>query len=100
MIVRKHLTPNGELLLAVCDTELLGQHFEEGEFQLDCSSDFYKGDELSKEDLLALLKHCIIANVVGRESIGVLLEAGLVKASAVKTIAAIPYAHVVKIAEE
>ena len=37
-------------VVALCDSELLGKKFEEGDFQLDIKESFYKGDEVSEEE--------------------------------------------------
>ncbi|MFH1064557.1 MAG: DUF424 family protein [Candidatus Woesearchaeota archaeon] len=40
MIAKVHKTPNG-MILALCDTEILGKTFEEGKLQLNLDSQFY-----------------------------------------------------------
>ena len=44
MIVKIHKRDD-RTILAVCDSDLIGRTFTEGERQLDLSSDFYKGEE-------------------------------------------------------
>ena len=43
------------VLLIVTDKEILGKKFEEGKKQLDLTSDFYKGEEKSKEEVKKMI---------------------------------------------
>ena len=49
MIVKVHSDKN-RLIVAVCDNEVFGKKFYEGELQLDLSSDFFKGEEMKEEE--------------------------------------------------
>ena len=49
MIVKKHITQDKRLILAVCDKELLGRCFEESSLQLDLRGEFYNGEEKDTE---------------------------------------------------
>ncbi len=94
MIVKVHNTPNGKML-ALCDTEILGKTFEEGERQLDLDSQFYRGEEKSDEEVEMLLKDVYVVNAVGEKSIGLLVSKGLVEEDAVLRIAGVPHAQCV-----
>ena len=39
-------------VVAICDSEILGKHFEEGKNQLNVKESFYKGEEVDEEQLL------------------------------------------------
>lgn len=94
MIVKTHVTPNGKLL-AICDSDILGKTFEEGEKQLNLSSQFYQGKEKSDEELSMMLKDAYVINAVGEKSVGFLIEKELIAEDAVMRIAGIPYAQCV-----
>lgn len=68
IIIKQHVR-DGILTLAVCDAELLGKEFEEGQLYLNVSETFYGGEECSEEDLIHLLNGAKTANIVGEESI-------------------------------
>ena len=93
MIIKRH-TNNGRLILAVCDSELLGKVFEEGNRILDLSSEFYKGKETPDEEFREYLKKFYILNAVGKKTIGILTESGLVEEKEVMHINGIPYVQV------
>ena len=56
MICKKHVTEDGRLLLAVCDSSLKGKKFSSGDLQLDLTGSFYDGVEMKEEEVLELMK--------------------------------------------
>lgn len=94
MIAKIHPTPNGKML-ALCDSDLLGKRFEEGELQLDLESQFYKGEEVSDDELEKIIKGIYIINAVGETSIKFLISHDLIEESNVKKVADIPHAQCV-----
>lgn len=94
MIVKVHNTPNGRML-AICDSDLLGKVFDEGDLQLNLSSQFYQGQEKAAPEIEMLLKDCYMVNVVGKEAVSFLVELEMVDKDNILTIAGIPYAQCV-----
>ncbi len=99
MIVKKHVS-GGRLVLAICDSLLLGKIFEEGEKKLDLSSHFYSGDEIEREDLKKLIKCSYILNIVGEESLEVARQVIEIGDDSVIYIKDIPHAQVLFSSEE
>ena len=93
MIVKKHINDR-RLILAICDTDLIGKIFKEKKLQLDLSSDFYNGDEISEFELDSLVKKAYIINAVGKTSIGSLIKNKIISKEDVKYVKNIPYAQV------
>jgi len=100
MIVKKHRTQDGRLLLAVCDSELLGKVFEEGERQLDLGSDFFNGEEIDENAVLELMNLAYMINIVGKKSVDLAIQNDFVSKEQVLTVQDIPSAQVVNIIEE
>lgn len=94
MIVKVHSTPNGKMI-AICDSDLLGKTFEEGEQQLDLSASFYHGEEMSEEKIQDILKDAYIINAVGESSVSLLMEKKLVEKEKVMVVSGVPYAQCV-----
>jgi len=94
MIVKKHVAGEGRLVLAVCDSDILGKKFENEHRQLDLSSDFYAGEELTHDEVLGLMKKAYILNLVGKSSVGLGIETGLVDKDNIDEINNVPYAQV------
>jgi len=85
-------------VVAVCDKELLGKKFEEGNSQLDIKESFFKGKELSKEEAFEIMKNMKLEdstfNIVGEKSIQTALKAGIISENGIKKIENIPFALV------
>ena len=91
MMVKQHVTRDKRLLLAVCDSELIGKKFEDDKIQLDLSSDFYKGEEMDEEKVLKLMKCASMVNLVGKKSVSFGIKAGIVEKEQVIEVEGIPH---------
>ena len=94
MIVKKHISPQG-IILAVCDSDLLGKKFETEKLQLDLTSPFYAGEEVTPEQLRTMLGEAYIANVVGKESIAFFKAEGLIEEGHLIEINGVPHAQII-----
>ena len=85
-------------VVAICDSDLIGKKFEEDKFQLDVKEDFYKGEEVSEEKIISIMsdlsKEDSTFNIVGKNSIQIALELGLITKDGTKEISGIPFALV------
>jgi hypothetical protein len=80
MLLRERETAEGRLV-SVCDSDCLGETYEDGPVTLTVSEEFYGGDdavEASREEVIDGLQRAQVANIVGTESVGVAVDAGLV----------------------
>lgn len=94
MIIKVHPTPNGKLV-AMCDSDILGKVFEEGDRQLDLSANFYQGEERAVEEVETLLKGCYMVNAVGKDSVGFLLKKKMIEKDNIQEVGGVPYAQCV-----
>ena len=92
--VKTHDSPNG-IVIAICDSDLIGKKIEEGNKQLDLTGSFYKGEEKTKEEIVRILKRAYVVNVVGDKSTKLLIDVGLVDPEHVKKIGGVSYAQAV-----
>ena len=97
MILAKAHVVNGKKLVAVCDAELLGKKFEEKDFQLDLTSNFYKGKQTNEENLMQLLEGAYVVNLVGKESVEFGIKKGLIQKESVKTVAKVPHSELFEV---
>lgn len=85
-------------VVAVCDSNLLGRKFEQGNFQLDVKESFFKGEEKSKQEVLEIMqdmsKEDATFNIIGKESIKTAIEAGITSEKGIKKIQGVPFAMV------
>jgi len=88
-----------QLILALCDEELIGKVFEsEGTIlDLDKFKNFYVGEILDKKDLKRLIEESDSVNAVGENATKLILEFGYAKKENIKMIATIPHLQIYKI---
>jgi hypothetical protein len=66
------------LLVAVCDADVIGETFENGEVSLTVEEDFYGGSEAGEQAVVDSLARCSVANLVGTRAVGLAIEHGFV----------------------
>lgn len=90
------------LVVALCDKELLGNKYHENidgkPLQLDLTGNFFKGEELKKQEIINKLKDAkredATFNFVGEKACNLALELKLIKPKAISKIQNIPCALV------
>jgi len=66
-------------LVSVCDADLIGETFENGELSLTVNADFYEGEPADEAAIVGSLAKCSVANIVGTEAVDLALEHGFVE---------------------
>lgn len=66
------------LLVSVCDADLLGRTFEDGDVSLTVEEGFYDGETVEDEAVVRSLGRCAVANIVGTRAVEVAIEHGFV----------------------
>lgn len=93
MIVKIH-KKEGRTVVAVCDEDLLGRKIEDGDLQLDLSSDFYRGTSYSDKVLVRdIMRNADVLNVVGKTAVALALEEGLIDKAHIITVKDVPHAQ-------
>ncbi|MEM2096676.1 MAG: DUF424 family protein [Methanothrix sp.] len=89
-------TIGGEVLVAVCDSELLGQRFTENDLQLEVSVSFF-GQELASAAMLErALEEATMANFVGERAVAWAIAFEYVDRENVLHIDGVPCAQMVR----
>jgi hypothetical protein len=95
LVVKIHQR-NGRTVVAVCDSDIIDNLFEEGNMQLDLTKDFYKGDVLEDVQVIGdIIRNADCVNIVGDKAIKLALNEGIIDTDHVKKISGIPHAQVV-----
>ncbi len=85
-------------VVAVCDSELIGKRFEEGQFQLEVKEGFYKGEEMNEKQVLDIMRRMAMEdatfNIVGKKSVELAIKAGVILKKGTKTVQGIPFAMI------
>jgi hypothetical protein len=96
MLVKIHSTYRD--IIAICDSNLVGKTFEEGNRCIFINPNFFGGEEKKENEVLEIIEmgagEDFTFNIVGEESIKLALKSGLIKEDGVITIQGIPIALV------
>ena len=85
------------LLLAMCDAEILGKTLRKGKIVFNVKEEFYKGAKVSIEEAIAMIENSTIVNMVGKNVVQKAIEKGYVHPEAVLNIEGVPHAQIVKL---
>jgi hypothetical protein len=85
------------VLLAVCDCELLGRTLREGKIVFHIKDEFYNGRKATVEEAIGMIDNSNIVNLVGKCCVEKAISKGYVHPDAVLNIEGIPHAQIVKL---
>ena len=85
------------VVLAVCDCDLLGKTLREGKIVFHVKDEFYKGRKATIEEAVGLINNSTIVNLVGKNCVENAIAKGYVHPEAVLKIEGIPHAQIVKL---
>jgi len=85
------------VLLAVCDCELLGKTLREGKIVFHIKDEFYNGGRATVEEAIGMISNSNIVNLVGKNCVEKAISKGYVHPEAVLKIEGIPHAQIVKL---
>ena len=85
------------VLLAVCDCDLLGRTLREGKIVFHVKNEFYNGRKATVDEAVGLINNSTIVNLVGKHCVEKAIAKGYVHPEAVLKIAGIPHAQIVKL---
>lgn len=93
-----NIIKNYRYVVAVSDKELVGKIFTEGKMQLDIKESFYKGEAKTAKETAEILKDMKIEdatfNIVGKKSVGIAIENGIISEEQIGKVEGIPFALV------
>ncbi len=93
MVLVKVHKREGKILVAVCDADLIGRSFEEGQHQLDLTGDFYKGEEKTDAEAGDIIRNADHVNLVGEKSVSLGIQEEVIEESNVQRVQGIPHAQ-------
>ena len=85
------------VLLAVCDCELLGRTLREGKIVFHVKEEFYNGRKATVEEAMGMIDNSTIVNMIGKCCVEKAIAKGYVHPDAVLNIEGIPHAQIVKL---
>ncbi len=85
------------VLLAICDCELLGKTLREGKIVFHIKDEFYKGRKATVEEAMGMIGNSTIVNLVGKCCVEKAIAQGYVHPEAVLKIEGVPHAQIMKL---
>ena len=85
------------VLLSICDSELLGRTLKQGKITFHIKNEFYNGGKLAVDEAVNMIQNSTIVNMVGQNCVRRAIEKGYVHPEAVLNIEGVPHAQIVKL---
>ena len=85
-----------ETLIAVCDSDILGEKFKEGHLCIEVSPDFFGDEKATGSEVEAALRGATMANFVGCKAVEHAIRLGYVERENVLSIDGVLYAQMVR----
>ena len=87
----------GEIVVAVCDSEIVGKTFREGDLKIEVKESFYGDKEVDEEEVRKALRIATIANITGKRAVQLAIEMGIIDRESVLKIGECWHAQMVVI---
>lgn len=84
------------VLVNICDEELVGRTVTEGRLKMHISKEYYFGELVDSGQALHLIKTCGIVNLAGRRAVSLALDSALAAKEAVREIEDVPFLMIYK----
>jgi len=93
----KTVTHGRDMVVAVCDEEILGKTLEGGRVPFKVSEGFYRGTLGEVDEAIAAMKQATICNLVGKKIVEAAIDCNMVHERAVIYFGDVPHAQIVKL---
>lgn len=94
--VKIHDNPNGRVV-AICDSDLLGQTLEDENYKIEISKTFYGGELMNEEEVVLLLEKERNLNLIGKNIVELCLELGIIMQEHILLVNNIPHVQLVEL---
>ncbi|MDA0756209.1 MAG: DUF424 family protein [Crenarchaeota archaeon] len=93
----KVISASGNLMLNICDHELVGKTFQSGNTKVKINPNYYAERDVDEHEAKNLLEKCTSVNMIGEKTISLATSLGIGSEKGVKRIEGIPFLIVFKI---
>jgi len=94
MLVKIHSSYRS--IISLCDSDLIGKIFEEGQKTLFVNPNFFQGEEKNEKEVIEIIEigkaEDYTFNIVGKEAVKLGLKTGIIDKEGIQTIQGIPVA--------
>ena len=85
------------VILAICDCDLLGRTLRQGKIVFHIKGEFYNGGKTTVEEAVTMIENSTIVNMVGMNCVARAIQKGYVHPEAVLRVDGVPHAQIVKL---
>lgn len=96
MYLKIHKSGN-QMIVAVCDKELIGKKLKKGELVIEITETFYKGEIASEDKIIEAISKATTANIFGSLAVKCAVDAGLIDPGCVIYVDGIPHAQLYRL---
>lgn len=93
MIINQ-IVKNKKLIVAICDSELIGKKIKDNKIILDLNSNFYKGEEKREDEIKEIIRKAYVINAVGKKSVGFLVKLGYISEKEAIKVKNVPHVQI------
>ncbi len=68
----------GEIVVAVCDSDIVGKTFREGDLKIEVKESFYGERDVDESEVRKALRIATIANITGKRAVQLAIDMGIV----------------------
>jgi uncharacterized protein len=86
----------GNVLVNICDEDLIGRTVSEGKLKMHISKEFYFGEVVNMGEALRLIRTCSIVNLAGDRSVSLAVDNGIGAREAIREIEDVPFLMIYK----
>ena len=87
----KVISASGNLMLNICDPELVGRTLHDGTTKIKINSNYYAERDVDEHEAKNLLTKCNSINMVGEKTISLATSLGLGSEKSVRRIEGVPF---------
>tara|TARA_B100000029_G_scaffold60014_1_gene54012 strand:- start:894 stop:1190 length:297 start_codon:yes stop_codon:yes gene_type:complete len=92
----KVISASGNLMLNICDPELVDKTVQDGKTKIKINSSYYSERDVDEHEAKILLKKCHSINMVGQKTISLATSLGIGSEKSIRHIDGIPFLIVFK----
>ena len=95
--VKVHHSPTGEVIVAVCDRELLGATIKISDgFTVKVAEEFYMGQTASWEQVMNLMESATIINLLGDAAVDRAADSGIIPRDAAVRVGGVKHIQIMR----
>ncbi|HOW04871.1 DUF424 domain-containing protein [Methanospirillum hungatei] len=97
MLLRIHRSADDKEVIGLCDRELIGRTFSEGEISISINEAFFGNQPASEEEVIRVLMTGDNITIFGKRCVDLAVSHGILEPDSCRLISGIPYTTIIRI---